>query len=196
MSDVDECWPLILAKRGATVDGFDISPRAIQCARRRAVANGVADMTAFEVASFYSLPYDDARYDAVIGQAILHHLREKGQVARELYRVLKPRARAIFSEPFGNSSWLERLRLLVPVPSGAPDDPTEWTRQLKYTDLEPFRSLFEIDVAEMQLLSRLERLVSSRRLVAWLKRFDVSVLRTCPWLRRYARTIVVELRRR
>jgi len=187
---------VILAKRGATVDGFDISPRAIQCARRRAVANGVADMTAFEVASFYSLPYDDARYDAVIGQAILHHLREKGQVARELYRVLKPRARAIFSEPFGNSSWLERLRLLVPVPSGAPDDPTEWTRQLKYTDLEPFRSLFEIDVAEMQLLSRLERLVSSRRLVAWLKRFDVSVLRTCPWLRRYARTIVVELRRR
>src|SRR5438034_1206552 len=147
-------------------------------------------------ASFYSLPYDDARYDAVIGQAILHHLREKGQVARELYRVLKPRARAIFSEPFGNSSWLERLRLLVPVPSGAPDDPTEWTRQLKYTDLEPFRSLFEIDVAEMQLLSRLERLVSSRRLVAWLKRLDVSVLRTCPWLRRYARTIVVELRRR
>src|SRR5881396_3066526 len=80
--------------------------------------------------------------------------------------------------------------------SGAPDDPTEWTRQLKYTDLEPFRSLFEIDVAEMQLLSRLERLVSSRRLVAWLKRLDVSVLRTCPWLRRYARTIVVELRRR
>src|SRR3989441_7248933 len=31
---------VILAKRGATVDGFDISPRAIQCARRRAVANG------------------------------------------------------------------------------------------------------------------------------------------------------------
>src|SRR2546426_359629 len=111
-------------------------------------------------------------------------------------RVLKPRARAICSEPFGNSSLLERLRLVVPVPSGAPDDPTEWTRQLKYTDLEPFRSLFEIDVAEMQLLSRLERLVSSRRLVEWLKRLDVSVLRTYPWLRRYARTIVVELRRR
>src|SRR2546425_12780965 len=62
----------------------------------------------------------------------------------------------------------------VPVPSGAPDDPTEWTRQLKYTDLEPFRSLFEIDVSEMQLLSRLERLVSSRRLVEWLKRLDRS----------------------
>src|SRR3989475_11142354 len=98
----------------------------------------------------------------------------RSQVARELYRVLKPRARAIFSEPFGNSSLLERLRLVVPVPSGAPDDPTEWTRQLKYTDLEPFRSLFEIDVAEMQLLSRLERLVSSRRLVEWLKRLEIG----------------------
>src|SRR3989442_11786236 len=86
---------------------------------RRAWAYRVWDFTVFSAASSCSLPYDDARYDAVIGQAIPHHLREKGQVARELYRVLKPRARAIFSEPFGNSSWLERLRLVVPVPSRA-----------------------------------------------------------------------------
>src|SRR2546428_319801 len=47
----------------------------------------------------------------------------------------------------------------------------------------------------MQLLSRLERLVSSRRLVEWLKRLVGSTLGTYRWLRRYARTFGVELSR-
>src|SRR5207245_7315047 len=70
----------------------------------------------FHLRPLHSFP---TRRSSDLGQAILHHLREKGQVARELYRVLKPRARAIFSEPFGNSSLLERLRLVVPVPKGS-----------------------------------------------------------------------------
>jgi SAM-dependent methyltransferase len=187
---------VILAKLGARVDGFDISREAVATARHRAEANGTAGATRFNVASFYSLPYADASFDIVIGQAVLHHLRDKQRAAAQLHRVMRAGARAVFCEPFGDSLWLERLRLLVPVPSGAPDDPTQWSEQFKYRDLEAFRDLFDVEIQEFQLLSRLDRVVRSPRFVAWLGRLDLRLLQTIPRLRRYARTIVVELTRR
>lgn len=86
----------------------------------------------------------------VIGQSILHHLGHKDQAAAELHRAMKLGARAISREPFGNSLWLERLRLMVRVESAAPEDPGEWARRFKYSDLEPFRKYFEIEVEEFQ----------------------------------------------
>ncbi len=185
----------ILAKRGAFIDGFDISDAAIVTALRRAEVNRVSAVTRFTVSSFYALPYEDSCFDAVIGQAILHHVRNKRQAAQELHRVMKPGARAIFCEPFGNSLWLERLRLLAPIPSGAPDDPRQWRDQFKYSELEPFHQLFEADWEEFQLLSRVDRVVSWPRLLDWVGRLDLVLLRKFPWLRPYARAIVLEFRR-
>src|SRR5688500_713616 len=107
---------VILAKRGAAfVDAFDVSPEGVRVARQRAELNGVAARCHFEAASFYSIPFGDESADVVIGQSILHHLGHKDRAAEELFRVMKPGARAIFREPFGNSLWLERVRLMVPV---------------------------------------------------------------------------------
>lgn len=187
---------VILAKRGALIEGFDISEEGVRTARDRAAANEVGDRCAFEAASFYSLPYPDTRFDRVVGQAILHHVSDKARVAAELHRVMKPGARAVFHEPFGNSLWLERLRLLVPVKSQAEDDPTEWKKQFKYRDLEPFGPLFDARLTEWHFFSRLDRVFSSPGFVNWLGRLDRSLLRHLPWLRPYAREIVVELTRR
>jgi GT2 family glycosyltransferase len=147
------------------------------------------------VASGYRLPFAAASFDLVIGQAILHHLGDKAAVAEELFRVMKPGARAVFGEPLGDSLALERLRRWVPIPSEAADDPDQWATQFKHHEVGPFRRWFVVDVEEFQLLSRLDRMVAGERARAWLGRLDRRLLAAFPALRRYARTIVVELRR-
>jgi 2-polyprenyl-3-methyl-5-hydroxy-6-metoxy-1,4-benzoquinol methylase len=186
---------VILAKRGARIDGFDISESAVRYAEERAAKHGVADKTTFRAASAYDLPYSDAAFDGVIGSSILHHLGDKGRFADELKRVMKPGTVAVFHEPFGNSLILERMRRLAPVPSMSPDDPDQWKQQLKYKDIEPFRRDFLVEVYEYHLFSRLDRVISSPAIRTALEKIDRALLRFLPFLRRYARTILLRLRR-
>jgi ubiquinone/menaquinone biosynthesis C-methylase UbiE len=187
---------VILAKLGGRISGFDISAEGIRTAQDRAAANGVADRCAFAAASMYSLPYPDKAFGAVAGMSILHHLGDKARAARELYRVMQPGAIAVFSEPFGNNLWLERLRLYVPITSQAEEDPTEWQKQFKYRDLEPFTDYFEIKVQEWQLLSRIDRIVSWPWLLRPIAALDRTLLSSLPWLRSYAREIAIRMTRR
>lgn len=187
---------VILAKRGAQVDGFDISPGAIRIAQDRAHLNGVESSCTFRTASAYGLPYPDAAFDGVIGSALLHHLGDKARFASELKRVMKQDGVAVFQEPFGNSLALERLRTFVPVRSASADDPDQWKQQFKYKDLEPFDCGFEITAREYQLLSRLDRVISwapFRRTVGKLDRYLLGVF---PFLRPYARIMLLSLRPR
>ncbi len=142
---------IILAKRGATVFGFDISKEAMRVAHARAAANDVTSHCFFVVASFYAMPFRDAAFDAGMGQSVLHHLNFKEVAAAELARVMRPGSDTVFAEPFGNALWLERLRLMVPVASQAPDDPEEWRHQFKYADVVPFNPYFSAEVEEFQL---------------------------------------------
>jgi ubiquinone/menaquinone biosynthesis C-methylase UbiE len=180
---------VILAKRGANVWGYDISGAAIDIAKQRAAQMGVSDRTHFEVASAYQTSYKDQQFDAVIGQAILHHLGDKDQLSKELLRVMKPGAKAVFCEPFAASEWLKKVRRAVPVKSEAEDDPDQ--EQLRYSDFDVFKKYFDVRLEEYQLLSRLERLVSAKPFVKLLGRVDRALLGSIPALRKYARTILV-----
>lgn len=187
---------IILAKRGAIVDAFDLSSEAVRTATLRAEANGVSDQCTFRVGSAYEVPFGDGEYDLVIGQSILHHVGEKDTVARELARVLRPGGRAIFMEPLGDSMLLERLRLMVPIESGSPEDPEQWAHQFKFAELAPFRGAFAIRHQEFELFARLQRVGALRRFADRLARIDRAVLDTVPWLRRLAGAIVIELTRK
>ncbi len=184
---------VILAKRGAQVEGFDISQSAIDFAQERAATHDVIDCCSFRAASAYDLPYRDAEFDGVIGSAILHHLGDKTRFADELRRVMKPGAVAAFQEPLGNSLVLERIRTFVPVPSMSPDDPDQWKQQFKYKDLEAFQKHFVVDVHEYHLLSRLDRVIPPGSIMTFLERLDRFLLRVFPFLRPYARTVLLRL---
>jgi 2-polyprenyl-3-methyl-5-hydroxy-6-metoxy-1,4-benzoquinol methylase len=188
----DGWYSVILAKRGADVSGYDISAAAIETARERARQNGVTQRTQFDVASAYALPYGDSTFDVVTGQSILHHLVDTGRLASELKRVMKPGATAVFCEPFAGVRWLRRVRRWVPVPSQAPDDPDQ--TQFSYADAEALGHHFRVELREFQLLARLDRVVRAAKVVQFLGKADRVLLRSVPFLRRYAGAVVVTLR--
>ena len=66
-------WSRLLAARGATVTGVDISPTMIDEARRRAVAEGVADRCRFEVNGHRALDVE-GEFDLVLGVTVLQHI--------------------------------------------------------------------------------------------------------------------------
>lgn len=191
----DGWFSVILAKRGAKVTGFDVSVEAVRTARDRGSANDVVDRTSFAVASAYELPFQDATFDLVSGMAILHHVSDKQRVALELRRILKPGGRAVFMEPLGDSLLFERLRRLVPVASEAEDDPDQWATQFKHSELLHFRSAFDVHWQDYHLLSRLDRLTKVERIRRLLGHIDRAVLKYIRPLRRFARSIVIDLRK-
>src|SRR4051812_40310577 len=66
---------ILLALRGAHVVGVDISPRAIEIARRRAELHGVSGQTIFLAEPMEKFePPNGIRFDIVCGWAVLHHL--------------------------------------------------------------------------------------------------------------------------
>lgn len=181
---------VVLAKMGANVSGFDISEEAVRVASSMADYNDVGKSTHFQVGSGYDTGFPDQSFELVIGQAILHHLGDKESLARELNRVLKPGGKAVFYECFGNSLLLERIRLMFPVPTeGEP----HWDEQLKYSDIDVLNNYFNVEYKEFGLFSRLDRVIKNETFVRVLNKIDCFLLDHIKFLRRYARTIVVEL---
>src|SRR5262245_8040667 len=84
---------VVLARRGARVMAFDLSPGYLAEARNRARANGVC--VDYVCADGERLPFADGSFDRVWGNAVLHHL-DMDRAARELRRVLRPGGSAVF----------------------------------------------------------------------------------------------------
>src|SRR5207247_1829026 len=68
-------------------------------ARHKAVDEGVAERCDFRTGDVRRLPFDDATFDCVTCQGLLHHLEDLGPCLEELDRVLKPAGRCFISDP-------------------------------------------------------------------------------------------------
>jgi SAM-dependent methyltransferase len=147
---------VLLARSGARVTAFDLSEESVEVARRRARLNGVLDQVDFHVAPGEALPFARESFDRAFGKAVLHHL-DPTRGAIELARVLKPGARAAFSEPLGTNPLLVFARAKLPYPRkhvrGA-------DRPLTATDIAAWRQPFaEMRLEPRQLFAMLERVV-------------------------------------
>jgi SAM-dependent methyltransferase len=87
-------YTALLAGSGATVAALDLSTELIEVARQRCLPLGVQ----FLRGDAERLPFPDGRFDAVVGNAVLHHLRLEAAL-REIRRVLRPGGRCAFTEP-------------------------------------------------------------------------------------------------
>lgn len=178
-----------MARAGATVTAFDLSPGYVNEARERAAANGV--QVECVSADGEQLPFADASFDAVWGNAILHHLNLT-KAGRELRRVLKPGGVAVFCEPWGGNPLLNFARRLLPY-AGKNRTPDE--QPLVRRDLCPLRAIFpHIEVRGYQLLGMVRRVWRNPRVLRLLDAADDRLLRTVPALKNWCRYVVIVLR--
>lgn len=181
---------VVLARRGADVTAFDLSPGYVREAEVRAAANGVS--VRFAVADGERLPFADRSFDAVWGCAVLHHL-DLARAGAELRRILAPGGTAVFCEPWGGNLLLEFARRRLPYP-GKHRTPDE--RPLAAKDLDPLREQFPgTRVDGYQLLGMVRRVWRNRMLNAALDAADRRLLRLAPALGNWCRYVVLTLPR-
>lgn len=91
---------LIIEMFGADrVDAFDLDPRMVRLAQRRARRHGAkVNVWAGDVTA---IPIENEHYDAVFDFGILHHVPNWRDGLSEIYRVLKPCGRFFAEEVFG-----------------------------------------------------------------------------------------------
>jgi SAM-dependent methyltransferase len=90
-----------LARLGYRVVAADPDLLALSAARRRRSFDPerIDGTVAVTGANAEALPFDAASFDGVVGLNVLHHVPDLPRVTRELARVLRPGARAVFCEP-------------------------------------------------------------------------------------------------
>lgn len=94
-----------LARLGAEVEAFDISPDVVEIARRRCAEFGYAGVN-FGVMPSEALSFPDNSFDLVLFIDILHHVDIPATIA-EVVRVLKPGGRIVGNELYTHS-WMQK----------------------------------------------------------------------------------------
>ncbi len=83
---------------GCRVLGVDINAAGVATANQLAASRGL-DRVRFEVCDVaQTLPFPDATFDAVFSTDVLCHIPGRAELLAELFRVLKPGTRLVFSD--------------------------------------------------------------------------------------------------
>lgn len=177
---------VLLAKSGAHVTAFDLSPESVRLTKRRAYINNVEINCLVSAGEF--LPFSSEYFDVIIGKSILHHLViEIGR--RDLYRVLRKNGKTVFVEPLGMNPILTFVRKFIPYPHKAI---VGVDRPLTYRDMAKWNTdVKEWSVREIQLISMLERGFDWDTRFDLLRRMDRFLLKYVPFLRRFCRYAVI-----
>jgi ubiquinone/menaquinone biosynthesis C-methylase UbiE len=177
---------VLLAKSGAKVTAFDLSPQSVQVAKKRSEINHTE--MGFIVSAGEYLPFADESFDVIFGKSILHHLDiEIGK--HDLYRVLQKGGKAVFVEPMGMNPILTFVRKYIPYPHKAP---VGVDRPLTYKDMESWTNGIQYrKFQEIQLLSMIERGFGYNTEIMFLRKLDQFLLKYIPFLRRFCRYVII-----
>lgn len=132
-----ECTTLV-ASHGGRVAALDISTDLLSMARERTILDGSTGVVTPLCGSVHAVPLASDSVDIVFGMAVLHHV-DLALAAEEVYRVLKPGGRAIFTEPIRNSRVLAAVRRLIPYRQ---PDISPFERPLRFDEIRTFAKQF------------------------------------------------------
>lgn len=181
----------LLAKSGANVTAYDLSPKSVETTRLRAQVSGIEDhLHLFAVAKGEELPFADESFDVIFGRAILHHI-DPNRGSSEVYRVLRRGGRAVFLEPLGTNPVISFVRDHVWYPDKNPvgdDSPLVYDEIRKWGE-----GYSQFRYQEVQLFGALERFLGFSRNfdLGPIHSFDRVLLKNVPFLRRYCRAVVL-----
>lgn len=95
-------------RRGVRVTAVDLTPNAVEFAKRHFEVVGAA-AEEVKVGNALDLPFDDETFDAVWSNGVLHATGDTRKAISEVFRVLKPGGRAIISHFYRKPSWMYLL---------------------------------------------------------------------------------------
>lgn len=104
---------LELAKRGALVQGIDISDESVKTSAELLKSAGHEATSSFQVMDAEKMTFPDDTFDLIVCAGVLHHLDLRFAFP-ELARVLKPGGRIICVEALGYNPAINLYRKLTP----------------------------------------------------------------------------------
>ena len=162
-----------LAHCGHHVNGVEISPKSVEAARKRARIEGVD--AEFAVGNVVTDDiWDEAAYDVVWCEAVLHHLvGDLDAVIAGAYRALRPGGLFVSTEPLALPRWLESVKDRMPVArNGTPDE-----QPLRKAELDIVRHYFpDLQMRRYRILSRIDRFTNSVPLIGFVSALDNVLL--------------------
>lgn len=190
---------IMFTRRGATVEGFDVSDSELEKARMLAAANKV-DIS-YTKQWFEEIDYPDASFDLAFGSCVIHHV-DIPRAAAQLGRVLKPGGTAIFIENSNRNPLLMLARSRLVGRMGVPkygDDEEE--HPLRDDEIDVLRKTFpgqvNVHFPALVLFRLLDFYVFRRRsriLTLLMRGLDAAV-GSIYWLRRYSYFQIIEFKR-
>lgn len=100
------------ANGGAKVTGIDISPSAVELAKKNFAQRGLEG--AFQEMDGEQMDFPDNSFDFVYCHTVIHFTPEPAQMISEIYRVLKPGGKALLMT-INRQSWLYMLHRFAGV---------------------------------------------------------------------------------
>jgi ubiquinone/menaquinone biosynthesis C-methylase UbiE len=89
----------LVEKTGCRIIAVDVNASGVRKANELAQSRGLASRVSFEQCdASKKLPFDAATFDAVFSNDVLCHLAGRAEVLAEMYRVLRPGGRFVFSD--------------------------------------------------------------------------------------------------
>ena len=137
----------LVRETGARLVGLDFSPKGIALATRTAERFALPTPAQFRVASFDATGLPDASADGVVSVDGLPFAPDRDAALRELRRVLRPGARAVFTaakpaddqpKSSGTGAWPDRVAgagLELDHDEPRPDVPSFWLRLYRVASL-------------------------------------------------------------
>ena len=180
-----------LARRGALVEGFDISEGLVELASR-SIPTGIPRPN-FSVRDAHDTGFPGASFDYVFGNGILHHL-ELEKAYQEVARVLKPEGIAFFMEPMEHHPLAALLRKATPAARSVDEKPLNLEQiELAKHYFPRFRHtghyVSAVIAAPLHLASR----TAAFWVIKGMDSVDCTIMRLIPSLRRFAWQCMIEL---
>jgi SAM-dependent methyltransferase len=180
----------------------DPSVETLKLGKRTAEAYGVLPKVEFVRGIAERLPFPDDFFDAVYGNAVLHHTLVD-LAAREIYRVLKPGGRASFHDPLEEYALARLARKYLPYP-GKGDEGVDCPHTYAIVDgfIRTFdhgeyreSELFGVPLELVRRVGRRGPFVGAR-LARVLAPVDEYLVRRVRPLRRFCKAIAIRVEKR
>lgn len=192
---------LELARDGARVTGFDLSPESVRLMGTRAARLELPSPGGL-VSVMETMPFPDATFDSVVGKSILHHVDVAASL-REVRRVLKPGGNAVFIENQVTNPFLRFARNKLTGRFGVARLGTIDEHPLTAADYVGARATFpdlELHYPDFRFFGLFSRNVLRYERAMWLAKglgkTDEAIYRRAPALRKYGYHVILTMTRR